>query len=471
MKILLVYPRFERFLEAYPNLAAIPTIGGLWRYRMPPALGTQILAAMMPSDVEWTIVDENVQAIDYDQEVDCVGISFFTPQAESAYAVGDRFRARGVPVLMGGMHPSIIPDDAAPHCDSICLGEVEALWPEILADLRAGGLKPRYGPRTPTASEWVRPVRGLFDDPGSSLRDGRPTPAAVRGCRDAVTQRSDQADRGGGYDWKPTLLQIARGCPRPCLYCNLPALQGSALRFRPIDDVVDEVRGMQGRDIYVTEDVIMFRARSIEQYTIELFERFAELDVHLFLTSSLVFNTRPAFLDALAAGHTRCNYITLGFDPISRGIYSGDQRMIDKTRQQIDAMQERGIRFHAAFGVGFDEDDPGVFERILRFCRQSGIVTAEFFIATPFPNTPLWHQLSREGRIHHRRWGSYNGGHVVFTPKQMTPEELIAGFLHMWTEHYTGIDVQEVLAPFDHVARAPGVPRTGELAASARRAP
>ena len=174
MKILLVYPRFERFLEAYPNLAAIPTIGGLWRYRMPPALGTQILAAMMPSDVEWTIVDENVQAIDYDQEVDCVGISFFTPQAESAYAVGDRFRARGVPVLMGGMHPSIIPDDAAPHCDSICLGEVEALWPEILADLRAGGLKPRYGPRTPTASQWVRPVRGLFDDRGVKRSDGSP---------------------------------------------------------------------------------------------------------------------------------------------------------------------------------------------------------------------------------------------------------------------------------------------------------
>lgn len=429
MKILLVYPRFERFLGAYPDLAAIPTIGGLWRYRMPPALGTQILAAMMPSDVEWTIVDENAQEIDYEERYDCVGISFFTPQAESAYAVGDRFRERGVPVLMGGMHPSIIPSDAAPHCDSICLGEVEALWPEILADLRAGALKPRYGPRTPTASEWVRPVRGLFEDPG------------------------------GGYDWKPTLLQVARGCPRPCLYCNLPILQGDALRLRPIDDVVEEVRGLQGRDIYVTEDVIMFRARSIEQYTIELFQHLRDLDVHVFLTSSLVFNTRPEFLDALAAGHTRCNYVTLGFDPISRGIYQGERRLIDKARRQVDAMQERGIRFHAAFGVGFDEDDPGVFDRILAFCREAGVVTAEFFIATPFPNTPLWHQLSREERIHHRRWGRYNGGHVVFTPKQMTEEQLREGFLRMWTEHYTGADVQKVLAPFDHVARAPGLPR------------
>ncbi len=138
MKIRLIYPRFERFLEAYPHLASIPTIGGLWKYRMPPALGTQILAAMMPDDVEWGITDQNVTEVDLDEDVDLVGISFFTPQASAAYALGDAFRARGVRVLMGGMHPSIVPQDARRHCDSLCLGEVEALWPEILADLRRG---------------------------------------------------------------------------------------------------------------------------------------------------------------------------------------------------------------------------------------------------------------------------------------------------------------------------------------------
>ncbi len=428
VKIRLVYPRFERFLDAYPNLAAIPTIGGLWRYRMPPALGTQILAAMMPEDVEWSITDENVAPIDYEEPVDAVGISFFTPQASAAYAVGDAFRARGVPVIMGGMHPSIAPDDARPHCDSICIGEVEPLFDGILADLRAGRLAPTYGPAHPPPSPpWVRPRRGLFDD------------------------------RGDGYDWKPSLVQVARGCPRPCLYCNLPILQGDALRFRAIDDVVDELATLAGRDVYITEDVIMFRARSVEQYTIELFERIADLDVRVFTTSSLVFNARPRFLDALARGHTRANYVTLGFDPISRGVYEGDPARIEATRRQVDAMQERGIRFHAAFGVGFDDDDPGVFERILRFCEDAGVVTAEFFIATPFPNTPLYAKLARQGRLLHRDWRRYNGAHVVFRPAQMSEERLREGFLEMWTEHYTGRDVQHVLSPFDHVARDPAL--------------
>ena len=429
MKIRLIYPRFQRFLEAYPDVAAIPSIGGLWKYRMPPALGTQVLAAMMPDDVEWAITDENVEEIDYDEELDCVGISFFTPQASAAYEVGDRFRERGVPVLMGGMHPSIMPDDARPHCDSICLGEVEALWGDILEDLRSGRLAPTYGPRMPNAAQWVRPMRGLFDD------------------------------RGDGYDWKPSLVQVARGCPRPCLYCNLPILQGDALRFRPIDDVIDELRGLEGRDIYITDDVIMFRARTIERYTTELFERIADLDVHMFMTSSLVFNARPSFLDALARGHTRANYVTLGFDPLSRGVYEGNAQMIEATRRQVDAMQERGIRFHAAFGVGFDDDDAGVFDRILRFCQDAEILTAEFFIATPFPNTPLFHQLSREGRLLHREWRRYNGGHVVFQPKRMSPEQLRDGFLQLWTEHYRDAEVQRVLSPFDHVARAPDLPR------------
>lgn len=328
---------------------------------------------------------------------------------------------------MGGMHPSIVPDDARPHCDSLCLGEVEGVWDDILCDLRAGALAPTYGPRTP--QRWVRPMRGLFDD------------------------------RGDGYDWKPSLFSLARGCPRPCLYCNIPILQRGALRLREIDDVIDELRGLEGRDIYLTEDVIMFRASSIEAYTIALFDRIAELDVHVFMTSALVFNTRPRFLDALARGHTRANYVTLGFDPISRGVYAGDPKMIEATRRQVDAMQERGIRFHAAFGVGFDDDDPGVFDRILRFCEDAGIVTAEFFIATPFPGTPLYRQLAREGRLIHRRWVEYNGGHVVFAPRKMTAAQLSDGFLQLWTEHYRGQDVQRVLSPFDHVARAPDLPR------------
>ncbi|NCQ61206.1 MAG: hypothetical protein GW913_11145, partial [Myxococcales bacterium] len=113
MKVRLIYPRFERFLEAYPELADVPSIAGLWEFKMPPALGVPMLASMMPDDIEWAATDENVTPIDYDEDVDLVALSFFTPQASSAFEVADRFRARGVTVVMGGMHTTLNPDDSA----------------------------------------------------------------------------------------------------------------------------------------------------------------------------------------------------------------------------------------------------------------------------------------------------------------------------------------------------------------------
>jgi hypothetical protein len=165
---------------------------------------------------------------------------------------------------------------------------------------------------------------------------------------------------------------------------------------------------------------------------------------------TLVFNVREPFLDLLSDAGTKSLYFTLGFDPVSRGIYSGDRAMTAIGRSIVERVQDRGIRFYAAFGVGFDEDDLGCFDRILEFCRSSGIITAEFFIATPFPNTPMWAQLVTEERIHHRRWREYNGAHVVFRPKQMTETQLVDGFLGLWKGFWGGMDVARSLSCFDH---------------------
>jgi hypothetical protein len=182
MKVHIVYPRFERFLEAYPLLGELPPVVGMWKYKMPPALGPQILATMCPPDVEWKIVDENLGDVDDDDECDLAAISFFTPQASNAYALGDRYRARGIPVVMGGMHPSMIPEDVVSHCDAVCIGEAEGTWLQILSDARAGALKPRYSGVLPPASAWVKPKQDLF----AIERD---------------------------YDWHASLVQVARGCP------------------------------------------------------------------------------------------------------------------------------------------------------------------------------------------------------------------------------------------------------------------
>ncbi len=420
MRVHIIYPRFERFLEAYPELGEIPPVIGLWKYRMPPALGSQILATMMPSDVEWKIIDQNVTPVDLDEPVDLVAISYFTPQASSAYELGDAFLARGVPVVMGGMHPSILPDDAEKHASSVCIGEAEGTWLEILADARAGQLKRRYGPSQPPPEAWVKPRRDLFD----IERD---------------------------YHWYPALVQVARGCPWPCPYCNIPIIQGKTVRVRDPIDAAEEVIALGDRELYITEDVVMLTNKAMRNYSEKLFGGIADRGgARLFLTSSLVMNVREPFLDLLARAGTRSLYFTFGFDPISRGVYAGDRVKMQQAADIVRRVEDRGIRFYAAFGAGFDGDEPSCFDHILDFCEQAQVQTAEFFIATPFPNTPMWKTVTEEGRLHHTNFREFNGAHVVFRPKRMTEEELVQGFLHMWRSYWEGRDVDRALDCFEY---------------------
>ena len=423
MKVRLVYPRFARFRDTHPELESLPEIAGLWKYRMPPALGLQILAALMPEDVEWGVTDANLDPLDFDEAFDLVAISFFTPQASSAYAIADAYRARGTKVVLGGMHPSMYPEDARPHADSVCVGEAETLWPILLDDARHDRLQPTYGPARTAPETWVRPRRSIFDRPGV-------------------------------YDWHAALVQVIRGCPRACPYCNIPEYQGRAFRFRDLDDVVGDIASLRGREFYITEDTVMFKTRAVDRYATELFERLADLDARVFLTTAFGLNERPAFLDTLARGGAQCMYVTFGFDPISEGVYRGDRRFVERAKESVAAFQDRGIRFFGAFGVGLDDDDPGTFDRILEFCEEAGIVTAEFFIATPFPNTPLWHQWRAEGRLLHTDWSRYNCANVVHRPKHMTENELMDGFLRLWREFYLRVPVEDSLSCFTDTPHA-----------------
>ncbi|MBN2534620.1 MAG: cobalamin-dependent protein [Spirochaetales bacterium] len=413
-----VYPKFERYLKkVYAELFNFPRIASLWEYRMPPALGIQILIALTPPDIEWKIIDENLEEIDYNEDVDLVAISFFTPQAESAYRIGDKFKERKVKVIMGGMHPSMIPEDAALHCDSICIGEAEIVWKDILDDARNNSLKKIYGPVLAPPSNWVKPARNVY-----KIKEN--------------------------YDWHASLVQVARGCPRDCPYCNIPGIYGRNIRLKNMDSLVEEISELSGEEFYIIEDIIMFNSKSIAEYTKELFTKILPYKNKIFLTSSLIFNAKPDFLQLLAGAGTKSIYVTFGFDPISRGIYKNDRKVIEYGKNIIDRIQNEGIRLYAAFGIGFDEDDESVFDAILDFCKKAHIVTSEFFIVTPFPNTPLWYTLKNENRIIHTRWNEYNCSNVVFKPRRITEDKLQSGFLYLWKEFYTEIDHVESLSCF-----------------------
>jgi radical SAM superfamily enzyme YgiQ (UPF0313 family) len=419
MKITFIYPKFEKFLETYPELAEFPAIAATWAFRMPPALGIPILVNLLPPDVSWKVVDQNIEPVDFDDAADIIAISYFTPQAAFAYEIGDEFLRRGKTVIAGGMHPSTIPEEAALHCSSLCVGEADTVWPQILSDFQSGTLKKLYKAETVPAPEQIVPAKpGIFD----------------------VEEK---------YDWHASLVSITRGCPFGCEWCNIPLYQDTKIRLRPIETVVAEIKTLAGREFYVTDDMVMLNRPRITRYMIDLCERIKVFGVRMFLSCSPAMHNDPAFLDALAKAGAASMYTVFASDPFSARFYRRDPTVWQRTLDLVAALEDRGIRFFGSFGVGFDTMDDGQFDTILEFCRRARVKTAEFFIATPFPGTPFWNRIEAENRfILPRDWKKYNCANIVFTPKLISVDKLREGFIRLWKEFFASADMEESLSSF-----------------------
>jgi len=422
MKITFIYPKFEKFLETYPELAEMPAIAATWAFRMPPAMGIPILVNLLPDDVEWRIVDQNIEQIDYNDDADLIAISFFTPQAGFAYEIGDAFRKLGKTVVMGGMHPSMAPDDTQQHCDALCIGEGDLIWPKIIEDFRNGTLQKRYKSDMP------------------------PEPEQIASPKPGIFEVEDK------YDWHASLISVTRGCPFGCDWCNIPIYQGDKIRLRPIDTVTEEIRRLSGKEFYITDDMIMLNRPRIQKYMIELCERIRDFNVNMFLSCSPAMNTDPVYLDAIAAAGAKSMYTVFASDPFSTRFFARHPGVWQRTIDLVKQLEDRGIRFFGSFGVGFDTCDEDQFDLILEFCEKAHVKTAEFFIATPFPNTPFWRQIESENRFIESNWKKFNCANVVFKPKHTTESKLRDGFVMLWREFFKSVDTEESLSTFHQKA-------------------
>ncbi|HOV14314.1 MAG TPA: radical SAM protein, partial [Spirochaetota bacterium] len=254
MKIKFIYPKFEKFLETYPDLAEFPEIAATWAYTMPPAMGIPILAGLTPKDIEWHVQDQNIESINFDDNSDLIAISYFTPQSGYAYELGDEFMKRGKTVVMGGMHPSMIPEDAKKHCHAVCIGEGDTIWNSILDDYKKGKLKEYYKSECyPEGDDIASPLLGIFD----------------------VEDK---------YDWHASLLSVTRGCPFSCPWCNIHTYQGNKTRFRPMEKVVADMKRLSGKEFYVTDDMIMLKRKEIKDYMMELCDKVKDFNLNMFLS-------------------------------------------------------------------------------------------------------------------------------------------------------------------------------------------
>jgi radical SAM superfamily enzyme YgiQ (UPF0313 family) len=422
MKIRCIYPRFRKFLEGHTALDGVLKQYLVGNYTMPPSLALPIIAALTPPEIELALTDDNIgQQINYDEKLDAVAISCFTPQAQRAYEIADAFRARGTTVIMGGIHPTALPQEALTHADAVCVGEVEPVWDTILSDLKSGNLQPLYRtePGVYPLADFPIPKRDIF-------------PQDV-------------------YEWNAHLVLTTRGCPVQCIGCPIPGKEGMNVRLRPVDNIIDDIMQMPYRQFYFTDDTIMLPGKKYSKFLLKIMERTASLDVSIFLAATMMMLDDPEFYRKLAKGGASSMYTIFGFDPVTIELFSKGcsrerwQKCIDIVRMNEDA----GIHFFGSFGIGFDYQDRSAVDRILRFCEESRIDLAEFYIPTPFPGTPFGEQAVREGRILHRNYHIWNHGNIVFKPRNFTEDELTEDFYSLWRGFYRNKKPEDTLRTFE----------------------
>lgn len=412
MKVLFVYPSFQRHAEAHPELKQWVPMN---EYFGSPSLGLSMMAAVTPPHIEVEYRDDRMGSALGPTDADVVAMSFFTPAATRAFELADAFRAQGKTVIAGGIFATSMPDECLLHFDSVVTGEGEAVWPQLLRDVSRGSLRARYSSPPLALDEVPLPKLSMYFD----------------------------AERPGFCpDDYP--VQLTRGCPLKCNACVLPLSMGRTIREFSIEHTVGQLRQLtvRGKRACLTEDTSWFPGQTSAQL-MALFR--AMIGAGLEASISYIGLSMPQLLaasdellsTAKAAG-VDMFYLVGGFDPITTRAFTGrDDKALSRAHRAIDRALSARIEPYTSFLLGNDDDDDETPDRMLAFAQAAGIAKAEFAIMTPYPGTPVWARLTSAGRILCRQWHRYNDANVVFQPAQLSPQALEDGYLYLWREFYS----------------------------------
>ena len=379
--------------------------GGIFRRSLRYApLTLTTLAALVPPDLDadLRLIDEGIDDVDLELEADLVGMTVITGTAPRAYALAAHYRARGIPVVLGGPHVTLAPDDAAPHADAIVIGYAEDSWPALLRDAAAGRLQPRYA-QAPDLSLAGRPF---------ARRDLLPA------SRFLTTH----------------VFEATRACIHNCDFCVVPSAWGRKPYHKPVAEVVADIRQTGARKlIFVDLNLIADRG-----YAAELFEALMPLRVQWYgLSTMLLADDLP--LLALAA-RSGCRGLLIGFESIEPENLRRSSKPFNRPRdfkRVVALLHRHRIAVYGCFVFGLDQDTADVFVKTAEFAVEAGIDLPRFAVVTPFPGTPLFRRLEEEGRILTRDWELYDGQHVVFQPARMSVADLQEGTERAWRHAYS----------------------------------
>ena len=359
------------------------------------------IAAFFPND--WSVfhVDEECDELDFSAEYDLVAMTFHTPCCYHAYEISEKFRKKGIPVIMGGPHVTLVPEEAALHADSIFIGEAENTLPIFFSDFEKGKIKARYQDD------------GIVDLSKAPL------------LKKEHFHRSDHTTG---------TLFATRGCPNSCEFCAVRCMYTGQFRKRPVEQVAKDFGDFKGKVVIFWDDNIC----ADMAYAKEMFKAITPHKKWWSSQASIKAGEDDEFLKL--AHKSGCRHLFIGFESVTHMSLDSASKSFNKVEQYkeiIKRIHSHGISIQAGIVFGFDCDTTSVFDETLEFLKDNGIDQATFNMLTPYPGTPLFDRLKNEGRILTEDWSKYNSRtDVVFQPKAMTTEELAQGFDYVNKEFY-----------------------------------
>ncbi len=367
--------------------------------RFPP-LSLGILATLTPDHWDITIIDENWEPFIY-QDADLVGITAFTAAANRAYEIAVIYRQQGVPVVMGGIHASMCPDEALRYVSAVVIGEAERIWPKVIADFEAGKLEKCYQGTIPNLNRLPHPRRDLFHP-----------------------------------DYSFASVQTSRGCPMDCDFCSVTAFNGRRYRRRPVEDVLDELKTIPQKTIFFIDDNIIGYSKLGQEEALRLFKGMVErkMDKMWFCQASLNFADNEEVLHW--ASRAGCKMVFLGLETEEADSLAEINKQLNLNRGvdayagAFDRIHRAGIAVLGAFIFGMDSDTPEKLHCRAKYMVRSGIDVMQVTYLTPLPGTRLFDQFHKEKRLLYtdfpNDWDHYDMTEVVHYPQRMTAESLDA---------------------------------------------
>jgi radical SAM superfamily enzyme YgiQ (UPF0313 family) len=395
-----------RLTLVHPAVGRRPGVNYMRTWQMEP-LPIAVLTALTPKDVPIAFYDDRMEEIDFDRPTDLVAIPVETYTAKRAYQIASEFRRRGVPVVMGGFHATLMTDEVKDYAEAVVVGEAEELWPHVIEDARMGRLKPLYQANSQPDLGTVRYDRSLF---------------------------------AGRRYLRIGLVETGRGCRFPCDFCAVQTFFQRTARHRPIDAIVAEIASLKDEKklFFFVDD--NFAADL--PFARDLAGALAPLGIRWVTQMSINAAHDEAFLAALA--RAGCSGVLIGFESLDEGVLRAMKKRFNTMRGGFSValanLRRHGIRVYGTFVFGYDGERAEAFDEAAEFAIEHRFYLAAFNHLTPFPGTPLFARLQREGRLLYERWWlderyGYNG--IPFQPAAMAPDDIRQGCLRARRRFYT----------------------------------